>query len=69
MNLSQFSPYKVIQLYELLATYRGRSNDLFQSYPVHVKIDLTESCNHRCQFCFYNDEHRDIGVKRENITK
>jgi len=69
VNLEQFSPYKVIQLYDEIAAYRNHEVDLFQRYPVHVKIDLTESCNQACSFCFYGDDNRDIGIKRDNITK
>ena len=69
MSLLQFSPYKIMQLYGTIADYRVHADGLFKRYPVHVKIDLTEACNHRCEFCFYNDENRDIGVKRENISK
>jgi len=69
MNLQQFSPYKILQLYDEIVKYRDRHMELFERYPIHVKIDLTESCNHQCSFCFYGDDNRDEGIIRENISK
>lgn len=65
MRQPQLSPYK------LLAWPEG---DLFlrmeaDTGPMHVRIDPTEACNHKCPRCFYGEAQRDEGVERSLARK
>lgn len=69
MKLEQFSPCKVVHHLPEVARYRDRIEALYARYPLHVKMDLTELCNHRCPACFYGEAHRNLGIERTNIAK
>ncbi len=60
-----YSPFKAVHHPEIL---RGiKNNEL--PYPAFVQIDLTNACNHSCQYCFYRGSKTGIELPRFKNTE
>ena len=44
-----YSPFKVVHNMDRIEDLKNGINIM----PTQVQIDLTNSCNHRCAYCFY----------------
>ena len=51
MNLKQFNPMKILNHLDVAKAIVRRENP----YPVSFEIDPSNTCNHECTWCMYED--------------
>lgn len=54
---------KSLKYFSRKASSPGGLTDFARIYPVHVRMEVTEICNLRCNFCIWHDAERNVPIK------